>query len=132
MLFVMTAAPEMIVVSSGWSYLQEFIPHVAQACVRGGCLLLGPRGFSQSLFQRDLGFALPRDVLVNRDPAAVVHEAIDDADGASVGNLENRVHQAADDLGGDVCIDVAGEGAVCGSYFQQFAHRTTGLRLLGR
>lgn len=31
-----SAAPEAIVVSSGWTYLQEFIPHVAQACVRDG------------------------------------------------------------------------------------------------
>lgn len=30
------AVPEAIVVSSGWTYLQEFIPHVAQACVRDG------------------------------------------------------------------------------------------------
>jgi 2,4-dienoyl-CoA reductase-like NADH-dependent reductase (Old Yellow Enzyme family) len=30
------AVPEAIVVSSGWSYLQEYLPHVAQACVRAG------------------------------------------------------------------------------------------------
>jgi 2,4-dienoyl-CoA reductase-like NADH-dependent reductase (Old Yellow Enzyme family) len=30
------AVPELTVVSSGWSYLQEFVPHVAQACVRDG------------------------------------------------------------------------------------------------
>jgi len=30
------AAPEAVVVSSGWTYLQEFVPHVAQACVREG------------------------------------------------------------------------------------------------
>jgi len=30
------AVPEATVVSSGWSYLQEFVPHVAQACVREG------------------------------------------------------------------------------------------------
>jgi NADPH2 dehydrogenase len=30
------AAPEAVVVSSGWTYLQEFIPHVAQACLRAG------------------------------------------------------------------------------------------------
>jgi NADPH2 dehydrogenase len=29
-----TAVAEMIVVSTGWSYLQEYLPHVAQACVR--------------------------------------------------------------------------------------------------
>lgn len=28
--------PEAIVVSTGWTYLQEFLPHVAQACVRNG------------------------------------------------------------------------------------------------
>jgi 2,4-dienoyl-CoA reductase-like NADH-dependent reductase (Old Yellow Enzyme family) len=30
------AVPDMLVVSSGWSYLQDFIPHVAQACLRAG------------------------------------------------------------------------------------------------
>ncbi len=30
------ALPSLTVVSSGWTYLQEFIPHVAQACVREG------------------------------------------------------------------------------------------------
>ena len=30
------ARPEMIVVGSGYSYLQEWLPHVAQAVVRGG------------------------------------------------------------------------------------------------
>jgi NADPH2 dehydrogenase len=30
------AVPGLTVVSSGWSYLQEFIPHVAQACLREG------------------------------------------------------------------------------------------------
>jgi 2,4-dienoyl-CoA reductase-like NADH-dependent reductase (Old Yellow Enzyme family) len=30
------ALPEAVVVSSGWSYLQEWIPHVAQACLREG------------------------------------------------------------------------------------------------
>jgi len=33
---VKAAVPEMTVVSSGWSYLQEYIPHVAQACLRAG------------------------------------------------------------------------------------------------
>ncbi|HVM96577.1 MAG TPA: hypothetical protein VMT89_09320 [Candidatus Acidoferrales bacterium] len=28
--------PEMVVVSTGWTYLQEYIPHVAQACIRHG------------------------------------------------------------------------------------------------
>jgi 2,4-dienoyl-CoA reductase-like NADH-dependent reductase (Old Yellow Enzyme family) len=30
------AVPEVTVVSSGWTYLQEWIPNVAQACVRAG------------------------------------------------------------------------------------------------
>jgi len=30
------SVPRMTIVSSGWSYLQEFVPHVAQACVREG------------------------------------------------------------------------------------------------
>jgi 2,4-dienoyl-CoA reductase-like NADH-dependent reductase (Old Yellow Enzyme family) len=30
------AVPEIAVVSSGWSYLQEWLPHVAQACLREG------------------------------------------------------------------------------------------------
>ena len=30
------AVPDAIVVSSGWTYLQEWIPHVAQACLRDG------------------------------------------------------------------------------------------------
>ena len=33
---IKAAVPEMVVVSSGWTYLQEYIPHVAQACVRDG------------------------------------------------------------------------------------------------
>ncbi len=33
---IKAAVPEMVVVSSGWTYLQEFIPHVAQACLRDG------------------------------------------------------------------------------------------------
>jgi NADPH2 dehydrogenase len=30
------AVPEAVVVSSGWTYLQDFLPHVAQACLREG------------------------------------------------------------------------------------------------
>jgi len=30
------AVPEAVVVSSGWTYLQEYVPHVAQACLREG------------------------------------------------------------------------------------------------
>ena len=33
---IKTAAPAAVVVSSGWTYLQQWIPHVAQACVRAG------------------------------------------------------------------------------------------------
>ena len=33
---VKDAVPAAIVVSTGWTYLQEFVPHVAQACVRAG------------------------------------------------------------------------------------------------
>ena len=31
---IKAAVREMVVVSSGWTYLQEYVPHVAQACVR--------------------------------------------------------------------------------------------------
>jgi 2,4-dienoyl-CoA reductase-like NADH-dependent reductase (Old Yellow Enzyme family) len=30
------AVPDVVIVSSGWTYLQEYVPHVAQACVREG------------------------------------------------------------------------------------------------
>ena len=33
---IKAAVPEAIVVSSGWSYLQDYLPHVAQATVRAG------------------------------------------------------------------------------------------------
>lgn len=33
---IKAAAPDMIVVASGCSYLQDYLPHVAQACVRAG------------------------------------------------------------------------------------------------
>jgi NADPH2 dehydrogenase len=33
---IKAAVPEAVVVSSGWTYLQDFVPHVAQACVRDG------------------------------------------------------------------------------------------------
>ncbi len=33
---IKAAAPEAVVVSSGWTYLQQWIPHVAQACLRAG------------------------------------------------------------------------------------------------
>ena len=33
---IKSAVPEAIVISTGWSYLQEYLPHVAQACLREG------------------------------------------------------------------------------------------------
>lgn len=33
---IKSAAPGAVVVSSGWTYLQQWIPHVAQACLRDG------------------------------------------------------------------------------------------------
>jgi 2,4-dienoyl-CoA reductase-like NADH-dependent reductase (Old Yellow Enzyme family) len=33
---IKAAVPEAVVVSSGWTYLQEWLPHVAQACLRAG------------------------------------------------------------------------------------------------
>lgn len=55
---IKTAVPEMVVVSSGWSYLQDYLPHVAQACVRDGwCDAVG-------LGRMVLSYPdLPRDVL---------------------------------------------------------------------
>ncbi len=54
------AVPEMTVVSSGWSYLQEFLPQVAQAVVRAGwCDAVG-------LGRMVLSYPdLPRDVLTS-------------------------------------------------------------------
>lgn len=55
------AVPELTVVSSGWSYLQEFVPHVAQACVRAGwfdAIGLGRMALSYP--------SLPADVLAGR------------------------------------------------------------------
>lgn len=58
---IKAAVPQMIVVSSGWSYLQEFLPHVAQACVRDGwCDAVG-------LGRVALSYpSLPADVLAGR------------------------------------------------------------------
>jgi len=55
------AVPDVVVVSSGWSYLQEFVPHVAQACVREGwCDAVG-------LGRMVLSYPeLPADVLAGR------------------------------------------------------------------
>ena len=55
------AVPEVRVVSSGWTYLQEWIPHVAQACVRDGwfdAVGLGRMALSYP--------ELPADVLAGR------------------------------------------------------------------
>lgn len=55
------AVPETVVVSTGWSYLQEFLPHVAQACVRQGwfdAVGLGRMALSYP--------ELPADVLAGR------------------------------------------------------------------
>jgi 2,4-dienoyl-CoA reductase-like NADH-dependent reductase (Old Yellow Enzyme family) len=59
------ALPGMTVVSSGWSYLQEFVPHVAQACVREGwfdAVGLGRMALSYPTFPADVlsGRALSR------------------------------------------------------------------------
>ncbi len=58
---IKAAVPQLVVVSSGWSYLQEFIPHVAQACVRAGwCDAVG-------LGRVALAYPdLPRDLLAGR------------------------------------------------------------------
>ena len=55
------AAPEAVIVSTGWTYLQEYLPHVAQACVRDGwCDLIG-------LGRMVLSYPdLPADVLAGR------------------------------------------------------------------
>jgi NADPH2 dehydrogenase len=55
------AVPEMIVVSSGWTYLQEFLPHVAQACVRDGWFDAVGLGRMVLAYPE-----LPRDVLAGR------------------------------------------------------------------
>jgi len=55
------AVPEAVIVSSGWSYLQEWIPHVAQACLRAGwfdAVGLGRMALSYP--------ELPADVLAGR------------------------------------------------------------------
>lgn len=55
------AVPEAVVVSSGWTYLQDFLPHVAQACVRAGwfdAVGLGRMALSYP--------ELPADVLAGR------------------------------------------------------------------
>jgi 2,4-dienoyl-CoA reductase-like NADH-dependent reductase (Old Yellow Enzyme family) len=57
------AVPQAVVVSTGWTYLQEFVPHVAQACVRAGwCDAVGLG--RMALVYPDL----PADVLAGREP----------------------------------------------------------------
>ena len=54
---IKAAVPDMIIVSSGWTYLQEFIPHVAQACVRAGwfdAIGLGRMALAYPDFPRDV------------------------------------------------------------------------------
>jgi 2,4-dienoyl-CoA reductase-like NADH-dependent reductase (Old Yellow Enzyme family) len=63
---VKAAAPELTVVSSGWTYLQEYVPHVAQACVRDGwfdAVGLGRMMLSYPTFAADVlaGRALDRE-----------------------------------------------------------------------
>jgi len=55
------AAPELVVVASGFSYLQEFLPHVAQACVRAGWFDAAGLGRMALSYPE-----LPRDVLAGR------------------------------------------------------------------
>jgi 2,4-dienoyl-CoA reductase-like NADH-dependent reductase (Old Yellow Enzyme family) len=55
------AAPELTVVSSGWTYLQEFVPHVAQACVRAGWF--DAVGLGRMMLSYPM---LPADVLAGR------------------------------------------------------------------
>lgn len=58
------AVPEAVVVSSAWSYLQEYVPHVAQACVRAGwfdAVGLGRMVLSYPEFPRDALAGKPLD-----------------------------------------------------------------------
>ncbi|MEM7023576.1 MAG: NADH:flavin oxidoreductase [Pseudomonadota bacterium] len=60
---VKQAVPEAIVVSTGWTYLQDFLPLIAQACVREGwfdAVGLGRMALSYP--------DLPADVLAGRKP----------------------------------------------------------------
>lgn len=57
------AVPEATLLTSGWSYLQEFVPHVAQACLREGwfdAVGLGRMALSYP--------ELPADILAGRTP----------------------------------------------------------------
>ena len=55
------AAPELVVVASGLSYLQEYVPHVAQACVRAGWFDAAGLGRMALSYPE-----LPADVLAGR------------------------------------------------------------------
>ena len=62
------AAPSLVVVASGLSYLQEYVPHVAQACVREGWFDAAGLGRMVLSYPE-----LPADVLAGR---ALVREKI--------------------------------------------------------
>jgi 2,4-dienoyl-CoA reductase-like NADH-dependent reductase (Old Yellow Enzyme family) len=55
------AVPEAVIVSSGWSYLQDFLPHVAQACLREGWF--DAVGYGRMVLSYP---QLPADVLAGR------------------------------------------------------------------
>jgi len=61
---VKRAAPEAVVVASGASYLQELLPHVAQACVRAGWF--DAVGLGRMMLSCP---ELPAEVLAGRAPA---------------------------------------------------------------
>ena len=55
-------------------------------------------------------------VFMDRDPAAVRHEAIDDVYRSAVGNSHDLVrHLIADEILVDIVVDIAFERAVCGA-----------------
>jgi 2,4-dienoyl-CoA reductase-like NADH-dependent reductase (Old Yellow Enzyme family) len=58
---VKAALPGAVVVSSGWTYLQDFLPHVAQACVREGWFDAVGNGRMALAYPE-----LPADVLAGR------------------------------------------------------------------
>jgi len=58
------AVPEATVVASGWTYLQEFLPHVAQACIRAGWF--DAVGLGRMVLSCP---ELPAEVLAGRAPA---------------------------------------------------------------
>jgi 2,4-dienoyl-CoA reductase-like NADH-dependent reductase (Old Yellow Enzyme family) len=60
---IKSAVPELTVVSSGWSYLQEFIARVAEACLREGWFDAVGLGRMALAYPE-----LPRDLLAGRAP----------------------------------------------------------------